>query len=78
MTSEEAEIHWYRNFDGPLCSLYKSEERFKNRWVPINIEGINNGYILRVSECGDDVSSFIWGCINMDSIRPRCLENNYH
>ncbi len=51
-----------KNFDGPSNSslITKSEERFKNRWIPLsNIEGINNGYILRVStDNGDDVNSF--------------------
>lgn len=45
----------------PLTELVtKSEERFKNRWVPLsNVAATGNGYIVRVTtDEGDDVNSF--------------------
>lgn len=40
--------------------ITKSEERFKNRWVPLtDLTGTGSGYIVRVStDDGDDVNSF--------------------
>tara|TARA_R110000868_G_scaffold37111_1_gene131282 strand:+ start:20290 stop:25005 length:4716 start_codon:yes stop_codon:yes gene_type:complete len=40
--------------------ITKSEERFKNRWVPLtNVSNVGSGYIVRVTtDEGDDVNSF--------------------
>ncbi len=46
--------------------ITKSEERFKNRWVPLsNVSNLGSGYIVRVStDEGDDVNSFNFRVVN--------------
>lgn len=53
----------------PISELVtESEERFKNRWVPLaDVSGMGNGYIVTVTtDDGDDINSFNFRVVGAD------------